>query len=130
MEESELVDWNTLPEKIRRLMRSISGLQVDEDYFQGLIDAKDSRERTRLGLHNIYRHNYLMLLNSAGGEEWEVCGKIADGEQHLFISEDGERATAFILAKKKEEQPVPVTNITMQNQPPQELEKKKGWLHR
>lgn len=125
-----MVDWKEISERLRRLVRAKQGLQIDEDYFQGLIDAKDPRERTRLSLHNIYRHNYLLLLNDEGGEEWQVCGKIAYGEEHLFISENGERATAFIMAKKREEQPVPVTNITMQNQPTPEPEKKKGLFRR
>lgn len=124
-----MVDWDRLSDKIRRLIRAKQGLQLDEDYFQGLIDAKDSRERTKLTMRNIYRHNYLQVLADVGGEEWAICGRIANGEQHLFISEEGERATTFIMAKKREEQPIPTTNITMQNQPAQpEQPKKKGWF--
>lgn len=126
-----MVDWGSLIDRVRGLIRAKQGLQPQEDYFQGLIDAKDSRERTRLSLHNIYRHNYLGLLSLAGGQEWEICATEASGEQHLFISQDGERANNFIMAKKKEEQPVPVTNITMQNQAQQqEPQQKKGLFHR
>jgi hypothetical protein len=126
-----LVDWDKLPERIRRIFRAKQGLPLDDDVYQGLMHTNDDRERTKLSLHNVYRHTYLDTLAKAGGEEWDICGKIAEEERHLFISEDGQRATDFInaLVKKQQEQ-VPVTNITMQNQPPPEAEKKKGWFRR
>lgn len=128
-----MVDWKKISDRIRQLFRAKQGLPAEEDIFQGLIHTSDDRERTKLNNRNVYRHTYLDLLAKIGGEEWEVAGRIAEEERHLFISEEGERATAFIgaIARKQQEQ-VPVTNITMQNQPPtqSEPEKKKGWLRR
>jgi hypothetical protein len=137
-----LVDWSKIPDRIRQLVRGKQGLPLDDDLFQGLIHTTDDRERTRLSTRNVYRHAYMNLLAKIGGDgldgsdgdEWEAMRLWAEEERHLFIAEEGARAEAFInaLARKQQEQ-VPITNITMQNQPlgqqPQQ-EQKKGWLHR
>jgi hypothetical protein len=126
-----LVDWDSLTDRIRKLVRAKSGLQLDDDVFQGLIRANDDRERTKLTTHNVYRHAFMDLLTNNSGEEWKIVKDWAEEERHLFISEDGQRATDFIMAiRRKQEEQVPVTNITMQNQPTQEPQKKKGWFHR
>lgn len=81
----------------------------------------------------MYRHGYGDLLASEGGYEWTTMGDWMSEERHLFISEDGQRATDFIgsLAKKKEQE-AQVTTVNVQ-QPQQGLQpeppKKKGWFH-
>jgi len=127
-----LVDWKEISNRVRQLFRAKQGLPAEDDLFQGLIHTSDDRERTKLTTRNVYRHAYLNLLADVGGEEWKIARKWAEEERHLFIAEGGERATAFIsaIARKQQEQ-VPVTNITMQNQPtPPIKEEKKGWFHR
>jgi hypothetical protein len=129
-----LVDWSKIPDRIRQLVRGKQGLPLDDDLFQGLIHTTDDRERTRLTERNIYRHAAMDMLAEYGGEAFECFRTLAEEERHLFIAQEGLRAEAFInaLARKQQEQ-VPVTNITMQNQPPgqqQPQEQKKGWLHR
>jgi hypothetical protein len=107
-------------------------LEEEENYFQGLIHTSDDRERTKLNTHNVYRHAYMNLLAKEGGEEWELMGKWAEEERHLFISEDGQRATDFItsLAKKKEQDAqVTTVNVQQPQQGMQEPPKKKGWFH-
>ncbi len=127
------MDWNKLPERLRSIIRAKSGLPPEDDLFQGLIHTSDNRERTKLNTHNVYRHSYMNLLAIEGGEEWQLMGKWAEEERHLFISEDGQRATDFINAiARKKEQEQQVTNVTVAGQQqtqPQEPPKKKGWLH-
>ncbi len=127
-----MVNWNEIAERIRKLFRAKAGLPLDDDVYQGLIHASDDRERTKLSNRNVYRHNYLELLTLVGGEEWGIAHMIAEGERHLFISEDGQRATDFIsfLAKKRAEEQQPTANVTIQTGQPQEPEKKKGWFKR
>lgn len=127
----ELVDWDKISNRVRQLFRAKQGLPAEDDLFQGLIHTGDDRERTKLTGRNVYRHTYLNLLKNMGGEEWVIAGEWGEQERHLFIAEEGERATAFInaLARKAQEQ-APV-NITMQNQPQTQVEeKKKGWLRK
>ncbi len=115
-------------------VRAALGLELNKDVYQGLIHTNDERERSKLTTRNVYRHNYLDLLTLVGGDEWEICHKVAEGERHLFISENGERATNFINAitrKQQEQQPTgPVTNVTLQNTPTAEKQEKKGLFRR
>lgn len=132
MEGYALVDWNKISDRVRQLFRAKQGLPAEDDVFQGLIHTTDDKERTKLTNRNVYRHNYHDVLSDVGGDEWEICGKIAIGERHLFIAEEGERATAFISALSRKAQEQAPVNITMQNQPqtPQIEEKKKGWFRK
>jgi Mn-dependent DtxR family transcriptional regulator len=133
---SKLVDWdkaNKFADWLSRTVRAALGVEVDKDFYQGLMHTNDERERTKLSTRNVYRHNFLDLLTLKGGEEWEICHQQAEGERHLFIAENGERATNFINAmarKQQEQQPVPTTSITMQNVPTPEKTEKKGFFHR
>jgi hypothetical protein len=71
------------------------------------------------------------LLAIEGGEEWALMRSWAEEERALFIAENGERATNFINSiARKQEQPVPTTNITMQNTPTPEKQEKKGLFRR
>ncbi len=126
-----MVEWDKILDRARKFFRAKLGLSLDDDVYQGLIHTNDNRERTRLTTHNVYRHAYMDILKEVGGEEFSLIGILAEEERHLFISEEGQRATDFIqsIAKKQEQQPV--TNITMSNQQPGELKQEnKGWFRR
>lgn len=127
-----MVDWDKIGDRVRRLFRAKQGLPAEDDLFQGLIHTSDDRERTKLTTRNVYRHAYMNLLADIGGEEWKTAKLWAEEERHLFIAEEGERATAFINAISRKAQEQAPVSITMQNQPqtPPVEEKKKGWLHR
>jgi len=131
VEESGLVDWDKIADRIRKIFRAKAGLALDDDIFQGLIRANDDRERTKLSTHNVYRHAYMDLLAKTGEEEWKIVEDWALEERHLFISEEGQRATDFIMAiRRKQEEQVPVTNITMQNQAAAQQQGKKHFWSR
>lgn len=121
-------------ELVRKLKRASQGLSLDEDAFQGLINIKDIRERTRLGERNIYRHSYMRLLAKYGGEEWEIMEAWAIMEEHLFIAQDGEqrREAIQMLARKQEQPNVAISMAQPQPQTiePKPEEKKKGLFHR
>lgn len=129
-----MTDFNKVADRVRAIIRAKLGLPPEEDHFQGLIHTSDDRERTKLNTHNVYRHAYMDLLAKEGGEEWTLMKDWAEEERHLFISEDGQRATDFIgsLVKKKEQEgQVTTVNLT-QPQPTamQQEVKKKGWFGR
>lgn len=127
-----MVDWEKVDRFTQWLsdtVRAALGLEVQKDQFQGLIHTNDDRERTVLTERDIHFQEYLELLYQYGGDEWKICHDWAEGLRHLAISKDGERATNFIQAKKKEE-PAPVTGITITNQPTAEKQEKKGLLKR
>lgn len=129
-----MIDFNKVADRVRAIIRAKLGLPPEEDHFQGLIHTSDDRERTKLNTHNVYRHGYGNLLGKEGGEEWVTMGDWMSEERHLFISEDGQRATDFIgsLVKKKEQEgQVTTVNLT-QPQPTamQQEVKKKGWFGR
>jgi hypothetical protein len=125
------MDFEQQVKMLRAIIRAKLGLPPEDDHFQGLIHTTDDRERTKLNTHNVYRHAYMNLLAHEGGEEWTLMGKWAEEERHLFISEDGQRASDFIssLAKKKEQEAqVTTVNVSQPQTPTTEAPKKKGWF--
>jgi len=122
------LDKESIIDFLRKLIRAKQGLSPEEDFFQGLIHAPDDRERTKLTTRNIYRHTYMDALAQYGGEEWQIMKYWAEDERHLFISQDGERALAFIASMKKQMEPIPQTMVTTNLQQVTQEEKKKGWL--
>jgi len=90
---------NTI-ELIRKIVRAKNGQPAEDDIFSGLIRVEDIRERTRLTEHNTYGHSFMRLLSDIGGDEWEVMEKIAEQEDHNFISQDGEERKEAILMKR------------------------------
>jgi hypothetical protein len=131
-----LTDWelaDRFVEWLSKTVRAALGIEINEDKFQGLIHTNDDRERSKLTTRNVYRHAYMDLLASEGKEEWALMGVWAEEERHLFIAEDGERATNFISAMhRKEQEATPATSITVQgNVPPTpEKQEKKGLFRR
>lgn len=124
MDKESIIDF------LRGIIRAKNGLPKEDDIFQGLIHSVDDRERTKLTTRNIFRHTYMDLLSLKGGSEWSIMKDWAEDERHLFISENGERATAFIASMKKQQEPIPMTNISTTVNPVPQEEKKKGWLRR
>lgn len=124
MDKESIIDF------LRGIIRAKNGLPKEDDIFQGLIHSVDDRERTKLTTRNIFRHTYMDLLALKGGSEWSIMKDWAEDERHLFISENGERATAFIASMKKQQEPIPMTNISTTVNPVPVEEKKKGWLRR
>lgn len=119
-------EWKERIKTITAIFRAKLGLTPEEDYFQGLIHTNDDRERTRLTTRNIYRQAYMILLSDCGGDEWSIVKNWAEQERHLFISEDGQRATDFIGALARKQEMIPVTNVTMQQAPEMQKQEKRG----
>jgi len=117
-------------EEIRLYKRASQGLPLDDDKFMGLMNPQDLQERTKLIRRDIFRHDYMLALAKYGGEEWEQMRQWAESEEHLFISEEAERAMAFIatLGKQKEQLETPISTVNVsQAQPQQEKKKKHFW---
>lgn len=129
-EEEEI---RNIAEEIRLYRRASQGLSLDDDRFMGLMNPQDLRERTKLTRRDIFRHDYMEALSFYGGEEWSQMAQWWSSESHRFISEDAERAMAFIATLGKPQQPaepsvatVNVSQATQQQLP----EKKKHWWSR
>lgn len=99
---------------LKNIMRGLEGLPPEEDQFSSLLHINDDRERTRLSIHNIYRHSYMELLNDFGKQRAEMLGGLnsfkgfgqwAEGENIYFISQEGEGRKEAILFKRESQQP-------------------------
>lgn len=102
---------------LKNVIRGLQGLPPEgEDTFAGMINVKDIRERTRLpSQHDVYAHSYLRLLSQAGGSEWKICKDIAEMEEHLLISLEGEqRKEAILMQKAKTEVRIPGQPLELQ----------------
>lgn len=107
---------------IRKIIRAKNGLPVDDDVFNGLIQVKDIRERTRLQEHDIYGHSFMRLLAEEGGEEWAIMAAMADMEDPYFISLDGEqRKEAILLSRARTGADMQNLNINLPNTNPNTL---------
>jgi Sec-independent protein translocase protein TatA len=134
-------------EKLRELGRGIGeffrgykrgwqGLTIDEDQYSGLLNVKDSRERTRLSEHDVYGHS-LMELAANHYDELKIWGEIAKEEDIYFIPLEGEqRKEAILMQRARAEvtmagQPLTVQMPKVETKPPEEAKpEKKGILHR
>lgn len=120
-------------ERIYKLKRASQGLPPNQDdVYSGLINIKDIREKTRLGLYDVYAHSYMRLLTKVGGEEWGIMGEVATMEDEYFISLEGESRKEAILMKMQTAlstmnigQNLPVSLPQVQTKPPAEEGKKK-----
>ena len=125
-----------LGEFLRALKRGMQGLTIDEDQYSGLLNVKDSRERTRLSEHDVYGHS-LMELAANHYEELSIWGEIAKEEDIYFIPLEGEqRKEAILMQRARAEvtmagQPLTVQMPKVETKPPEEAKpEKKGILHR
>lgn len=129
-QEKEMRD---IAEYIRLLKRASQGLTLDDDFFQGLIQIRDLRERTNLTRRDVFQEDYKIALAFYGGDEWSQMLQWAKSEMHLFISVESARVMAFIQTlTRKLEQPGQVTQVTVPQTPtpPPQEEKKKGFWHK
>jgi len=125
-----------LGEFLRALKRGMQGLPIDEDQYSGLLNVKDSRERTRLSEHDVYGHS-LMELVANHYDELKIWGEIAKEEDIYFIPLEGEqRKEAILMQRARAEvtmagQPLTVQMPKVETKPPEEAKpEKKGILHR
>jgi len=125
-----------LGEFLRALKRGMQGLPIDEDQYSGLLNVKDSRERTRLSEHDVYGHS-LMELAANHYDELKIWGEIAKEEDIYFIPLEGEqRKEAILMQRARAEvtmagQPLTVQMPKVETKPPEEAKpEKKGILHR
>jgi hypothetical protein len=125
-----------LGEFLRALKRGMQGLTIDEDQYSGLLNVKDSRERTRLSEHDVYGHS-LMELAANHYEELSIWGEIAKEEDIYFIPLEGEqRKEAILMQRARAEvtmagQPLTVQMPKVETKPQEEAKpEKKGILHR
>lgn len=90
-----------LAEMLRIIQRAMKGLSPEENDFQGLINVKDIRERTRLENADVLSHSAMRLAKDID-PLFGFFNKIADMEDPYFISEDGEgRKEAILQAQAK-----------------------------
>jgi hypothetical protein len=127
-EKTEEEEIRALAEEIRLYRRASQGLPLDDDRFMGLMNPQDLQERTKLTRRDIFRHDYLLALAEYGGSEWAQCKQWAESEEHLFISENEERAMAFIqtLGSQKQPQEPSVATVNVSQAQTQPEQKKKG----
>jgi len=88
-----------LAEVIRIVQRAVKGLSPDDDVFQGLINVKDIKERTRLDENGLLSHSAMRL----AGVQWpelDLFREIAEMEDPYFISLDGEGRKEGILLQQ------------------------------
>ena len=124
-----------LPEFIRRLKRGIMGQPIDDDVFSGLLNIKDTRERTRLNEHDVLGHSAMRIMADNWPVEMGIWDQIADMEDVYFIAKDGEQRKEAILMTRAKVEPqgspltvaLPAINTKPEEQPKQE---KKGFFHR
>jgi hypothetical protein len=93
------VELKELADVIRVVQRAVKGMGAEEDVFQGLINVKDIRERTRLDEAGILSHSAMRIASN----EWPELStflKIAEMEDPYFISEDGEGRKEGILLQQ------------------------------
>lgn len=113
-----------------KLIRALNGQPPTDERYPLLIDVEDIRERTRLDSPALFAHAYMRLVARSGGP-YEIFDKMADLEDHYFISLDGESRKEAILMNKARQstelQPVmiPPVDTSGMNQP-----KKKHWWNR
>lgn len=88
-----------LAEIIRIIQRAVKGMGADDDVFQGLINIKDIRERTRLDEAGLLSHS-AMRVCAAKWPELKLFLDIADMEDPYFISENGEGRKEGILLRQ------------------------------
>lgn len=107
-----------LTEILRLVMRAMKGLDEKDDNFLGLIDVDDTRERTRLDEVTLLGHSAMHAFSSEF-PEFSYLERIAEKEDHYYISEDGlgrQEAVGMIAAKANL---APENIINMNSQPEQ-----------
>lgn len=93
------LELRELAEIIRIVQRAVKGLDPNDDIFQGLINVKDIRERTRLDETALLSHSAMRTASNL----WPMLGffdKIADMEDPYYISLDGEGRKEGILLQQ------------------------------
>ncbi len=110
------------------------GQPIDDDVFSGLLNIKDTRERTRLNEHDVLGHSAMRIMADNWPVEMGIWDQIADMEDVYFIAKDGEqRKEAILMTRAKVEQTSPLTvQMPSINTKPEEPPKpeKKGFFHK
>lgn len=99
LKEDPAQEIKDLAEIIRIVQRAVKGLGVDDDIFQGLINIKDIRERTRLDEAGLMSHSAMRTAGDLWPELY-LFKDFADMEDPYFISKDGEGRKEGILLQQ------------------------------
>ena len=132
--------FRQVAEALKWIQRAIQGLDLEEDKFQGMMNVKDIRERTRIAVKGIRRHVYFRVLGAegirlakGGLNPYDILIDVADEEDTYLIAKDGEQRKEAILLKRTEASQMPQNTISIGNIPNVETrpeEPKKGFWHR
>jgi hypothetical protein len=116
--------FRQVAEALKWIQRAIMGLDLEEDKFQGMMNVKDIRERTRIAVKGIRRHVYFRVLGQEGGRlakgglnPYDILIDVADQEDTYLIAKDGEQRKEYILLKRSEATQVPQNTISIGNIP-------------
>jgi hypothetical protein len=131
--------FRQVAEALKWIQRAIQGLDLEEDKFQGMMNVKDIRERTRIAIGGIRRHVYFRILAQEGARlakgglnPDDIFADVAEQEDVYFIAKDGEQRKEYILLKRSEPSQVPQNTISIGNIPtvethPEEPKKAHFW---
>lgn len=116
--------FRQIAEALKWIQRAILGLDLEEDKFQGMMNVKDIRERTRIAVKGIRRHVYFRVLGQEGSRlakgglnPYDILIDVADQEDTYLIAKDGEQRKEYILLKRSEASQVPTNTISIGNIP-------------
>lgn len=132
--------FRQIAEAIKWIQRAIQGLDLEEDKYQGMMNVKDIRERTRISIKGIRRHVYMRILAQEGSRlagvgtlnPFDIFKDVAEEEDTYLIAKDGEQRKEYILLKRTEasqnpQQTVSIGSIPNVETKPQEPKKAHFW---
>jgi hypothetical protein len=132
-----LEKFRPIAEAYKWITRAGQGLDLDPDKYEGMMNVKDIKERTRITTGRIRRSTYCRILAESGDRvgglnPYDIFKDIADTEDTYFIAKDGEQRKEAILLRRTETQtPSAVANISLpqvETQAP--TPKKSHWWNR
>lgn len=105
--------FKTIAEALKWIQRAILGLELEEDKLQGMMNQKDTKERTRISVKGIRRHVFMRTLAKSGvgyvPNPYAILDEVAELEDIYLIAKNGEQRKEYILLKRNEPQPSQVS---------------------
>lgn len=126
-----------LAEGLKWITRANQGLDLEPDQYEGMMNVKDKRERTRISVGRIRRSTYCRILATSGQKlahgginPYAIFEDVAEMEDTYFIAKDGEQRKEAILLKREQQAQAPsavakVELPAVETAPPQQ---KKGGI--